>query len=146
MPRLFTIQEAEALLPEVERWLRSAIESRRKMSAAEEQFNALLLRIHMAGGVQIDVAQAAEWKGHKDHHLEKLKETLQKFESSGVLLKDLDIGLIDFPTLLDGQEVYLCWKLGEAHIGFWHHTTEGYAGRKQIDGDFLKRHKGHRPQ
>ena len=145
MSRLFTIHEAEALLPDVERWVKSALESRQNASAADEQLNALVLRIHMAGGIQVDVAQVAEWKGNKEQHLEKLKEILRQIESSGVLLKDLDIGLIDFPTLLDEQEVYLCWKLGEAHIGFWHHTTEGYAGRKQIDGDFRKRHQGGRP-
>lgn len=132
------------MLPSVEGWLRAAMESRKSASAAEEQLNALLLRINMFGGVQVDIGRAAGLKAEKDQHVEALKKALGDIESSGVLLKDLDIGLIDFPTLLDGEEVYLCWKLGEHGISFWHHTTEGYAGRKQIDRSFLDRHQGGR--
>jgi hypothetical protein len=51
-------------------------------------------------------------------------------------VKDLDTGLVDFPTLFRGQEVYLCWKLGEASIEFWHSVDEGFRGRKAIDRDF----------
>jgi len=145
MSRLFTLHEAEALLPDLERWLRSAIASRKSASALEEQLNALLLRINILGGIQVDVGRVVDWKTDKDQHVERLKKALEEIEESGVVLKDLDIGLIDFPTLLEGEEVYLCWKLGETGIGFWHHTTEGYAGRKQIDRDFLDRHQGSRP-
>ena len=55
-------------------------------------------------------------------------------------IKDLEIGLIDFPTLFRGQEVYLCWKLGEDKIRFWHGIHEGFRGRKAIDQDFLDNH------
>jgi len=145
MSRMFTLHEAEALLPSMEGWLRAAIESRKSASEAEEQINALLLRINLTGGVQIDIGRVAELKSNKEQQIELLKQTLGEIEASGAVLKDLDIGLVDFPTLLDGEEVYLCWKLGESGIGFWHHTTEGYAGRKQIDRDFLDRHQGSRP-
>jgi hypothetical protein len=60
----------------------------------------------------------------------------------GVLVKDLDIGLIDFLTHYQGREVCLCWKLGEERIRFWHGTGEGFAGRKPIDGEFLENHRG----
>ncbi len=56
-------------------------------------------------------------------------------------MKDLDIGLVDFPTLFQGEEVYLCWKLGEAGIRFWHGIDEGFRGRKPIDAEFLEHHQ-----
>lgn len=145
MARMFTLHEAEAMLPDLERWLRNAIESRKGASALEEQLNALLLRINILGGIQVDIGRVVDLKTGKDQHVERLKKALEEIEGSGAVLKDLDTGLIDFPTLLEGEEVYLCWKLGETGIGFWHHTTEGYAGRKQIDRDFLDRHQGSRP-
>ena len=145
MSRLFTLQEAEELLPGVERSLRAAIESKKSATQLDEQVNQQLVRINMSGGVQLDLNRFAEMKAGKEHALEQLKKALAEIETAGVLVKDLDIGLIDFPTLLDGQEVYLCWKLGESHIGFWHHTSEGFRGRKQIDRDFLDRHQGGRP-
>jgi hypothetical protein len=64
----------------------------------------------------------------------------------GVLVKDLDTGLVDFPTLFRGVEVYLCWKLGENGIEFWHGVEEGFRGRKSIDQDFLDHHEGDRSQ
>ncbi len=128
----------------MERLLRSAMESKKSAAELEEQMNAYLVRINLHGGVQLDLNRIAEIKFGKEQSMERLKQALTEIENSGVLVKDLDIGLIDFPTLLDGSEVYLCWKLGEPHIGFWHDTTEGFAGRKSIDQDFLKRHKGGR--
>ena len=145
MPRLFTLQEAEELLPTVERWLRSAIDNRQSATQFDQQMNALLVRINIQGGIQVNPEKVAEMKSGKEQSLERLKQALGEIENSGVLVKDLDIGLIDFPTLLDGTEVYLCWKLGEPHIGFWHHTSEGFTGRKSIDKDFIERHKGGKP-
>jgi hypothetical protein len=55
-------------------------------------------------------------------------------------VKDLDIGLVDFPTVFRGVEVCLCWKLGEPRIGYWHGAEEGFRGRKPIDQDFLAHH------
>jgi hypothetical protein len=56
------------------------------------------------------------------------------------VVKDLDTGLLDFPTLYQGREVYLCWRLGESQINYWHGVDEGFAGRKAIDDDFLANH------
>jgi len=144
MSRLFTLPEAEELLPNMERLLRSAMESKKSAAELDEQMNAYLLRINLHGGIQLDLRRIAEIKTGKEQSMERLKQALTEIENSGVLVRDLDIGLIDFPTLLNGAEVYLCWKLGEPHIGFWHNTTEGFAGRKSIDEDFLKHHKGGR--
>lgn len=145
MSRLFTLQEAEELLPTMEQFLRNAIDSRKGAADLEQQMTALLTRIHLHGGLYVNLEKAAEIKSGKEQMIERLKQALSEIENRGVLVKDLDIGLIDFPTLLDDTEVHLCWKLGEPHIGFWHHTSEGFAGRKSIDRDFLERHKGNKP-
>jgi hypothetical protein len=145
LSRLFTLPEAEELLPNMERLLRTAIESKKSAAENEEKMNAYLVRINLHGGVQLDINRVADIKLGKAQSMERLKQALTEIENSGVLVKDLDVGLIDFPTLLDDTEVYLCWKLGEPHIGFWHNTSEGFAGRKSIDEDFLKHHKGGRP-
>ena len=60
----------------------------------------------------------------------------------GAQIKDLDIGLIDFPTMYRGREVLLCWKLGEERIAFWHGTDEGFKGRKAINDEFREQHRG----
>jgi hypothetical protein len=59
-------------------------------------------------------------------------------------VKDLELGLLDFPTLYRGKEVCLCWRLGEPEIAFWHEVDEGYKGRKPIDQAFLENHRGDR--
>jgi hypothetical protein len=61
---------------------------------------------------------------------------MQHIEESGCVVKDLDIGLVDFPAMLGDEQVFLCWKLGEPRIEFWHRMDEGFAGRKPISDEF----------
>ncbi len=90
----------------------------------------------------MDRAQALEQKNRREAAAAALKQTIEKIQEFGCLVKDLDIGLIDFPTLFQGEEVYLCWKLGEVGIRFWHGIHEGFRGRKPIDAEFLEHHQG----
>ena len=85
-------------------------------------------------------------RARRDTSAAALKEIFERMEEMGVLIKDLDIGLIDFLTRYQGQEVCLCWKLGEDRIRFWHGLEEGFRGRKPIDKDFLDNHRGDRGQ
>jgi hypothetical protein len=62
-----------------------------------------------------------------------LVEIVDRIQEAGVVVKDLDVGLVDFPSMLEGEEIYLCWKLGEEHIAFWHGIDEGFTGRKPLD-------------
>jgi hypothetical protein len=64
---------------------------------------------------------------------EKFDALIHEIQSSGVLIKDINLGLLDFPALRSGQEVYLCWKYGEGEIAFWHEIEAGFAGRRPID-------------
>ena len=85
------------------------------------------------GGIFPPVADLLRKKSEHDETAEALVEVINRIQETGVLVKDLDIGLVDFPSLLEGEEIYLCWKLGEDHIAFWHGVDEGYTGRKPID-------------
>ena len=64
---------------------------------------------------------------------EKFDALIHRIQDMDVLIKDINLGLLDFPALKDGREVYLCWQYGEGEIAFWHEVEEGYAGRQPID-------------
>jgi hypothetical protein len=96
--------------------------------------------------VMVDRDRALEARARRDDAAARLRECIEAVLETGCLVKDLDIGLVDFPTLLRGVEVYLCWKLGESGIAYWHGVDEGFRGRKAIDQDFLDHHQGDRPQ
>ncbi len=144
MSRRFTLEEAESLLPEVERSLREALEQRRRYDEAEESIQSVARRVTMAGGSFVDRGAIMDDRARRDSSAERLKGAIEEILTLGVLIKDLDIGLIDFPTLFRGEEVYLCWKFGERGIRFWHGIEEGFRGRKAIDRDFLDNHEGER--
>jgi hypothetical protein len=67
------------------------------------------------------------------HDFEKLETLVHSVQNLDVLIKDINLGLLDFPALKDGREVYLCWQYGEGDIAFWHEVEAGYAGRQPID-------------
>ncbi|MBV9406041.1 MAG: DUF2203 domain-containing protein [Acidobacteriaceae bacterium] len=141
MPRFFTLLDAEAALPEVERLLRSIIGLKQQFAAAAAELNAILQRITLQGGITAPLARVTEIRTRKDSAGGSLKSTVERLEQMGVLLKDVDTGLVDFPTIYRDKEVYLCWKLGESGIGFWHHVEDGFRGRQAIDAEFLSNHR-----
>jgi len=145
MPRFFTLQQAEQLLPVVESAIRDAIALKSQYQEAEEEWQNFSRRVTMLGGVLVDHSKIADRKSHRESIVLRLKEAIEKIQDQGCVIKDLDIGLVDFPTLLRGEEVYLCWKLGERGIGFWHGVQEGFQGRKPIDREFLDHHQGELP-
>ena len=142
MPKRFTLIEAESLLPEIETLIREAVSLKSQYQEAEQALQSLAQRVAMQGGVMVDRAAVLQNRAQRDRHGEALKAAIEKIQEYGCVIKDLDIGLVDFPTLFRGQEVYLCWKMGESGIGYWHGVDEGFAGRKPIDRDFLDNHQG----
>lgn len=145
MPRLFTLQQAERLLPEVEAAIREAIALQAEYQEAEEDWQRITRRITLQGGVMVDHSLLLEQKSHRESAAQAFKSSIERIHGLGCLVKDLDIGLVDFPTLFRGEEVYLCWKLGERGIQYWHGIHEGFRGRKPIDDDFLEHHQGELP-
>ncbi len=142
MPRYFTLDEARAALPFVGRSIRDAIHARQRYREAENSIQDLTQRILMNGGVAVDTNRAEAWKNQYDSNGTALKNLIERVEEMGVVIKDLDVGLVDFPTLFEGEEVYLCWRADEDDIDHWHGVTEGFAGRKQIDRHFIENHRG----
>jgi hypothetical protein len=145
MPRFFNLQQAERLLPEVESIIRDAIAAKSDYEQAEEEMQNFSRRIMMLGGVLVDHTKVLEHRSRRESSALLLKASMEKIDEIGCIVKDLDIGLLDFPTLLHGEEVYLCWKLGESGIHFWHGVHEGFQGRKAIDREFLANHQGELP-
>lgn len=131
--RLFTLTEAEDARQELEPYLIEAIGARKKLSSLEEDLTAVSTRILMMGGVLVPYAKLAEKRMEHQSLAEVMKQNLEKILSTGCLIKDLDIGLLDFPAIVNQQEVYLCWKLGEDRIRYYHRQDEGYSGRKPLD-------------
>jgi hypothetical protein len=132
-PKLFSLSEAERARRQVEPLLIDAMEGRRKMADLEESMSAIANRIQLMGGVTIDYDVAARLRSDLNQAIAKIKETLEQIQATGCIVKDLDSGLVDFPSRIHNEEVYLCWRLGEDRIRFYHRQNEGFAGRKPID-------------
>jgi hypothetical protein len=132
-PRLFTLTEAERTRREVEPVLIEAIELRRKLSPLAEELGAVAARIQWVGGMVVPYEQLARVRFEHDRLAEALKGALEKIQATGCVVKDLDTGLLDFPAIINNEEVYLCWRLGEERIRYWHRQDEGFAGRKPIE-------------
>jgi hypothetical protein len=145
MPRFFTLEQAEKVLPDVESAIRRVICLKAEYERLESEWQSYVQRMAAMGGVRMDRGRAMEQKNGREEVALALKQAVDKVHEFGCLVKDLDIGLIDFPTLFQGEEVYLCWKLGEAGIRFWHGVHEGFRGRKPIDSGFLEHHRGEKP-
>jgi hypothetical protein len=131
--RTFTLDEAQSLLPVLESLLRTAIGAKKQMEEVDGEMQALSQRIFLNGGTRVDVIATAHRKAQRAKAEQRAKDALAEIDSIGVQVKDLDIGLLDFPCDVDGRIILLCWKMGEPTITHWHGTEEGFAGRKPID-------------
>lgn len=146
MPKRFTHAEAQSLIPQVGQLLSGAVAAKTEYQEAESVIQQFTERVMMMGGVTVDRDRAVDARSRRDSAATALRAAIEQLQETGCVLKDLDIGLVDFPTLLRGVEVYLCWKLGEPAIEYWHGVEEGFRGRKAIDQDFLDHHTGDRAQ
>ena len=136
MSRYFTLQEAESLIPTVQEGLKAAISAKVRIGEIDQAMQNLSAHICMVGGAEINPDKVARQKLERISLMQLIDDRVSDIQSSGCLVKDLDLGLLDFPALLNGVEVYLCWKLGETKIEWWHSTQEGYAGRRKIIDEF----------
>ena len=119
----YTRDQARTLLPQIRQWLEQLSALRQKLSDCDQRLSRLLAGGNDVGGETVNrwVRVAAE-----------VKATLAEFQRREIQIKDLDRGLIDFPAILDGQEVFLCWEQDEEDIEFWHDLHSGYAGRERL--------------
>lgn len=142
MPRYFTLQRAQDLLVEVRALMKEAVEARASVGRTEAELQRAAHRVQMLGGVRLDPVRMATLAKERERAAKRIQECLTEIHELGAQVKDLDTGLLDFPTLYRGREVLLCWKLGEPGISHWHGLEEGFRGRKPIDRDFLDNHRG----
>lgn len=132
-PRMFTLTEAERARRELEPFLLEAMDCRKKLAGLETDLTAVSTRITMMGGVIVPYEKLATLRVEHQQLAETLKSALNRILETGCLIKDLEVGLLDFPALINNEEVYLCWRLGEDRIRFYHRQDEGFAGRKPLD-------------
>lgn len=139
--RTFTLDEAQTLLPVLESLLRTAINAQKLIEEVDEELQELHHRIFLNGGTFVDVVSLARRKAERVRAEQRGKDAVAEIDSIGVQVKDITIGLLDFPCTVEGQIILLCWKLGEKSITHWHGTQEGFAGRKPIDERIAKARK-----
>jgi hypothetical protein len=130
-PRIFTQDEARALLPDVRRHAEELVTGRADQLAAHARL-AELTATATGNGHGLDGELLATVREEVERAERELAGALTALQELGVVVKDLDAGLVDFPSLRDGEEVYLCWQLGEDDVTWWHGLGEGFRGRKPI--------------
>ena len=131
--RYFNRREAEELLPLVEKCLEEARACKQKVDACDLDISRTAARIMVLGGSIPPFDSLAEIRARREQSVTALQEEVNRIQQTGCVVKDLDEGLVDFPSLMKGEEVFLCWKLGEERVLYWHGLEEGFAGRKPLD-------------
>ena len=121
----YTRDEARALLPQVQAWLAEMLDTRDRLKRFEKRVDSL-----MAGGADVGGETVNGWLKSKF----RFAGLLEEFQRREIHLKDLDRGLVDFPAIYQGREVFLCWEQGEEDIEHWHELDGGFAGREPLEG------------
>lgn len=119
----YTLEEARALLPRIRKWLVEIHQLRRRLKPLDLRIEQLL-----AGGADI----GGDSVQHQAKLLAQLQRVVREFYTREIQIKDIDRGLIDFPAILEGREVFLCWELEDDDIEFWHELDSGFAGRERL--------------
>jgi hypothetical protein len=134
-PRYFTPEEANELLAEVRPAAEELVERRRALMVVTGKRARLVSRIAGNGG-DFDPQEPRELQEELERVAEAVGEAVERLERLGVVVKDADRGLVDFPALrADDEEVLLCWEVGEDEVAYWHGLEEGFAGRKPLPLD-----------
>ena len=131
MPQFFTVEEANALIPGLEKQFERLGRLRQSARDLREELAKLELKAHSNGR---DYAGDIAELRHRQESLQAESRTInEEILALGCELKSADEGLVDFPSRHRGRVIYLCWKRGEERIGFWHELTTGFAGRRPIE-------------
>lgn len=139
--KTFTLDEAQTLLPVLESLMKNAMESKKLAETMAQELQQLNQRIFLNGGTLVRIAQVARQRAQQDKAVQQVKDTLAEIDSIGVQVKDLDMGLLDFPCQLGEEIVLLCWKFGEREIQHWHTMDAGFSGRQALDERFRRSQK-----
>ena len=132
MPRYFTPDEANQELLEIRPIVEELVAHRREQQRLEATRLELAAKIAGNGG-GIDSSVLAEAEQAEQRERVEVARCVNAIHGRGAIVKDVDEGLVDFPALRHGEEILLCWRLGEDEVAHWHGLEEGFAGRKQLD-------------
>lgn len=124
MTKYFTAEEANRALPQVRSLVAQIMQAREAIIAAQPELWPVLEKSIGNGG--------SKKAGELLDEFRRVEQGVQSLQDIGCVLKDISIGLVDFPTLRDGREVLLCWKYDEPEVIFWHDLQGGYQGRKRL--------------
>jgi hypothetical protein len=129
--RYFTPDEANAALERVRPLAEKMVEHRRAMLAAQAREEELGARVAGNGG-GIEPGEPARAEAAVEEQARAIAQLVDEIHALGAQVKDIDTGLLDFPWLRDGEEVLLCWRVGEKDIRYWHGLEDGFAGRQPL--------------
>jgi len=130
--RTFTLQEAQTLLPVLESLLKSAMQGKSIIEAVDQEFQQVQSRVFLHGGSFLNIGYLKKRKAEREKAVQRVKDAVAEIDATGVQVKDLDFGLVDFPAEKYGEDVMLCWRYGEPEVSFWHKHNEGYNSRKPL--------------
>lgn len=128
----FTLEEAEALIPKLEPIMHSIMDNKRSAGDLAEELAELQRQSRSSGGKGVDPSLLMNKQTEIDFFIQIISEGLEALEELGGQPKDLDMGLVDFPAIIDGESVLLCWRYGEKSIDYYHNLSDGFAGRKPL--------------
>jgi len=129
--RVFTAEEANAALAELRPLVEAMVDAKQRLDDAQERRDEVAQHIAGNGG-GIPPAELATLDHELNEAAVALAAAMGDVQATGVLVKDLDTGLVDFPAKRDGEDILLCWQLGEDEVAFWHGLEDGYAGRQPL--------------
>ncbi|MCX7623240.1 MAG: DUF2203 domain-containing protein [Thermomicrobium sp.] len=127
--RYFTVEEARALVPRLRALLVAAQTEKRELDRELSELRRIEPLAFLNGS-------ARKLEAHEQRIatlVRSLREKIRAIHELGVEVKDLEVGLVDFPSLRDGREVYLCWKIDEPTVAFWHELDAGFRGRRPLE-------------
>ncbi len=129
--KFFTVEEANALLPEIEPLMRRLQQVNQELLEVQGRMAAWQWKVRGNGHLALTDVGADTRRARR--LAEEVRALVGRVEALGCEVKDLELGLVDFPALRNGRPVYLCWRLGESRVAYWHELDTGFAGRRPID-------------
>ncbi len=127
---LFTPQEASKLLPDIREKMKALMEKKKLLDAQKEEVE----RYNLIG---LKTDGSIEKEKRLDFLAEDMMRTIRELEDLDVTVRDIDFGLVDFPAQRYGEKVFLCWRYGEAEVGYWHRPEEGFGGRRTLKSQLV---------
>ena len=129
--RLFTLEEANELVPWLEATFQRLVPAQEELTALQSRL-LVLQRQRRSNGASSSQSEVTQVQEEQDRLGQRFEESIREITNQGILVRDVARGLVDFPSIREGREVYLCWIGGEEQIEFWHETDRGFAHRQPL--------------